>query len=129
MPAQRRDEGTDPICPMCWRPVVRGSPAFFEQGDVIHPGCHLGLMDAGAAIACLLRERPGQPLCVDCIAKALSITALEAEGASERLRPLRGFEIRRDVCVGCSSRRQVVRALRAVGRPPGAGRTRREGAG
>jgi hypothetical protein len=101
---------------MCRRPVVAGTPALVEHGDVIHLDCHLGLMDAGSAVAALLRERPGQRLCVTCIAGALGITFGEAQAGSARLRPLKGFEIRFEVCLGCGGRRQVVRAVRAPGR-------------
>jgi hypothetical protein len=88
---------------------------------VIHLDCHLSLMDGGAAVARLLRERPGHALCATCIAGALGLTVGEAQAGSARLRPLRGFEIRFEVCVGCGSRRQVVRALRAPGWRAGRG--------
>ena len=104
-------------CPMCRRPVVAGTPAIVERGETIHPDCHLGLIDAGAAVARLLRERPGQPLCAPCIATALGLTLAEAQAGCARLRPLRGFATRFDTCLGCGKRRQVVRALRG----PGAG--------
>lgn len=107
--------GSPPTCPMCRLPVTPGTAAFFDRGDVIHLDCHLGLMDPGAAVAGLLRERPGQPLCAPCVAGALGLTFGEAQAGSARLRPLRGFEVRFDVCVGCGNRRQVVRALRAPG--------------
>lgn len=100
-------------CPMCRQPVVPGSAALFERGEAIHVSCHLGLMDPGAAVARLLRERPGHPLCSGCIAHALGLTVSEAQAGSARLRALRGFELRFDMCVGCRSRRQIVRALRA----------------
>ena len=81
---------TDPICPMCCLPVAPGAAALFEHGDVIHLDCHLGLMDPGAAVARLLRERSGQALCATCIAGALGLTSAEAQGGSARLRALRG---------------------------------------
>ena len=102
-------------CPMCRRPVAAGTPAIVEHGDTLHPGCHLGLMDAGAAVARLLRERPGRPLCTLCIAAALGLTVAEAQAGSARLRPLRGFVTRFEACLGCGKRRQVVRALRGSG--------------
>jgi hypothetical protein len=102
-----------PLCPMCRRPLSPTDPSVEEPGWKIHVGCDLGLADAGGAIARLLQERPGHGLCIECIARALSITPLEAETGSGRLRPLRGFDIRFDRCVGCGARRQVVRALRA----------------
>ena len=105
-----------PTCPMCGKAVGAGAPALVEQGETIHLGCHLGLMDAGAAIAGLLREHPGQPLCVACIAGALGITSGEAHAGSARLRSLKGFQTRLAVCLGCGGRRQVLRALRSVGR-------------
>ena len=79
----------------------------------MHVGCDLGLSDAGHAIARLLQQREGYALCIECIARALGITPLEAEIGSARLRPLRGFETRFDACIGCRARRQVVRAVRA----------------
>ena len=100
---------------MCCQPVAAGAPAVFEHGDTIHLDCHLGLMDAGAAVARLLRARPGQPLCATCIAGALGLTFGEAQAGSARLRPLRGFTTRFDACLGCGNRRQVVRALRGPG--------------
>ena len=86
---------------------------MIEQGEAIHIGCRLGLMDAGAAVARLLCERPGQALCATCIARALGLTFGEAQVGSGRLRTLRGFELRFEPCEGCGSRCQVVRALRA----------------
>jgi hypothetical protein len=100
---------------MCGLPVAASSTATFEHGALIHLDCHLGLMDAGAAVARLLRQRPGQPLCSTCIATALGITLGEAQTGSARLRSLRGFEVRFEVCVGCDTRRQIVRALRGPG--------------
>jgi hypothetical protein len=105
----------DRTCPMCCRPVAAGAPAVFEHGDIIHLDCHLGLMDAGSAVARLLRGRPGQPLCAACIAGALGLTFGEAQAGSARLRPLRGFATRFEACLGCGHRRQVVRALRSPG--------------
>jgi hypothetical protein len=100
---------------MCRRPVAAGTPVIVEHGETIHPDCHLGLMDAGAAVARLLRERPGEPLCAPCIATALGLTFTEAQAGSARLRPLRGFVTRFETCLGCGKRRQVVRALRGPG--------------
>jgi hypothetical protein len=100
---------------MCRLPVAAGSPALFEHGDVIHLDCHLGVLDPGAAVARLLCQRPGQPLCVTCIAAALDLTVGEAQAGSARLRALRGFQVRYDACLGCGGRRQVMRALRAPG--------------
>jgi hypothetical protein len=105
-----------PACPICCQPVVPGTAALFELGEAIHVRCHLGLMDAGAAVARLLRERPGQPLCSACIARALELTIGEAQAGSARLRALQGFELRFEMCVGCGSRRQIVRALRVRAR-------------
>ena len=99
-----------PLCPMCRRPLTEGAVA---DGRGVHVGCDLGLSDAGHAIARLLQQRPGYALCIECIARALAITPLEAEIGSARLRPLPGFETRFDACVGCRTRRQVVRAARA----------------
>ncbi len=82
---------------------------------MIHLDCHLGLTDAGAAIARLLRERPGQPLCAACIASGLELTLEEAQAGTARLRPLGGFDVRFAVCVGCGSRRRVVHAVRGPG--------------
>jgi hypothetical protein len=101
---------------MCCQPIMPGSAALFERGEAIHVRCHLGLMDAGAAVARLLRDRPGQPLCSACVAHALDLTIGEAQAGSARLRALQGFELRFEMCVGCGSRRQVVRALRAPAR-------------
>jgi hypothetical protein len=101
-----------PLCPMCRRPLSPGTLSVAASGTGIHVGCDLGLADAGGAIARLLQQRPGHGLCIECIAHALSITPLEAEIGSGRLRPLRGFDTRFDACVGCGGRRQVVRALR-----------------
>jgi len=105
----------DPICPMCRTRVAASVPVLFEHGEVIHLDCHLGLLDAGGAIARLLRTRPGHGLCTSCLAHALGLTAGEAQAGVARLRALRGFEARFDHCVGCGSRRQVVRALRTPG--------------
>jgi hypothetical protein len=105
----------DPVCPMCRLRVTAGAPVLFEHGDVIHLDCHLGLLEAGTAVARLLRDRPGHRLCVVCIGSALGITPTEAQGGTTRLRALRGFETRFDQCIGCGSRRQVIRALRAPG--------------
>jgi hypothetical protein len=107
----RRGPG-DPTCPMCRRPVVAGMPALAEHGDVMHLDCDLGLMDAAAAVARLLRARPGHALCTACIAGALGLTVPEAQAGSARLRALRGFAVRFARCVSCRSRRQVVGALR-----------------
>ena len=106
-------------CPICRLPVARESATLVEGGEVIHLGCDLGLLDAGAAVARLLRERPGQPLCVACIASALGLTLEEARTGSARLRPLRGFDVGFAPCLGCRARRQVFRAVRAAGRAPG----------
>jgi len=111
----------DRTCPLCRLPVAPGAPALVERGEVLHLACHLGLTDAGVAVARLLRERPGHPLCVGCIASALGLTSGEAQAGSARLRPLKGFEVRFDACVGCGRRRQVVRALRGPGRAPARG--------
>jgi hypothetical protein len=105
----------DPRCPLCCRPVTAGASALVEHGEPIHVECHLGLLDAGAAVARLLRQRPGHPLCATCIAHALGLTVGEAQAGSARLRALRGFEIRFDQCVGCNTRSQVVRAIRGPG--------------
>ena len=102
----------DHTCPMCWRPVLVGAPAIFEQGDSIHVECHLGLMDAGSAVARLLRERRGQAVCAACIAGALGLTFAEAQSASARLRSLRGFDARFETCLTCGSRRHAIRAVR-----------------
>jgi len=103
-----------PLCPMCRRPLSASAPMLVVDRDrSIHVACDLGLADAGTAIARLLQQRPGHALCIECIAHSLSITPLEAEIGSARLRPLRGFDVRFDACVGCRARRQVVRALRA----------------
>jgi len=102
-------------CPLCCRPVTLDAASIADRGDVMHLACHLALTDAGAAVARLLRMRPGQPLCVTCIATALGLTPAEAQAGSARLRPLRGFEMRFEECVGCGARRQVVRALRGPG--------------
>ena len=102
-----------PLCPMCRRPLSASAPMVVDRDRSIHIACDLGLADAGTAIARLLQARPGHGLCIECIAHALSITPLEAEIGSARLRPLRGFDVRFDACVGCRARRQVVRALRA----------------
>jgi hypothetical protein len=102
----------DHKCPMCWRPVLVDAPAILEQGDRIHVECHLGLMDAGSAVARLLRERRGQPLCGACIAATLGLTLAEAQTASARLRSLRGFDARFETCLTCRARRRVLRAVR-----------------
>lgn len=113
MPDDRDPAGAPaPLCPMCRRPVS-DEASLDTLGRTVHVACDLGLSDAGSAIAHLLQQRPGQALCIECIAHALSITPLEAEIGSARLRRLRGFDIRFDACVGCRARRQVVRALRA----------------
>jgi hypothetical protein len=106
-----------PVCPLCRRPLGGPGRAVVDRGWTTHPGCDLGLTDAGTAIARLLQQRPGHALCVECIARTLSITPLEAETGCARLRPLRGFEVRFGPCVGCNARRQVVRARRADLRP------------
>lgn len=114
--SEERDpaHGLATLCPMCRRPLGAEGPEVAWSGSGgIHVACDLGLADAGSAIARLLQERPGHGLCIECIAHALSITPLEAEVGSTRLRPLRGFDTRFDACVGCRARRQVVRALRA----------------
>jgi hypothetical protein len=97
---------------MCWRPVAAGAPAILEHGDSIHVSCHLGLMDAGSAVARLLRERRGQPVCTACIATTLGLTLAEAQTASGRLRSLRGFDARFETCVTCGARRHALRAVR-----------------
>jgi hypothetical protein len=92
------------------------------DGDAVHLDCHLGLLDASAAVARLLRERPGHALCTNCIAVALVITPLEAQTGTRRLRALRGFEMRFGTCLGCGGRRQVLRVSRnASGERPSAG--------
>jgi hypothetical protein len=106
-----------PLCPMCRRPLAPGRGSLDDHDRSIHVNCDLGLADAATAIARLLYRRPGHALCIECIAYALTITPLEAGIGSARLRPLRGFDVRFDLCVGCRARRQVVRALRADLRP------------
>jgi hypothetical protein len=98
---------------MCGHAVTAGMAAFFEHGDVLHLGCHLGLMDAAAAVARMLLDRPEQSLCVACIAEALVLTPAEAEVGVARVQGLPGFVARFGSCVGCSRRGRVVRALRA----------------
>ncbi|MBM4441191.1 MAG: hypothetical protein FJ027_12295 [Candidatus Rokubacteria bacterium] len=112
---------------MCRRPVAADTPAFFEHGEVIHLDCHLGLMDAGAAVGRLLRERAERPLCAECLANALMITPGEAEVAAIRLRRLPRFAMRFDLCLGCGRRKQTLRALRVL-RGPAAGRRQAGGA-
>lgn len=96
-------------CPMCRQPVTAGP-------DVIHPQCHPGLTDPSGAIARLLYERLEHGLCAGCIADALGLTLMEAEGAATRLRGRPSFGMRVDRCVGCGRRRQVLRALRTLRR-------------
>ncbi len=100
---------------MCCLPVTADARTLVEHGEVIHLACHLGLLDAGAAIARLLRQHPGHPLCATCIGAALTVTQSEAEEGVTRLRPLRGFAVRYDTCVGCGRRRQAIRAVRTLG--------------
>jgi hypothetical protein len=114
---------------MCGHAVTADMAAFFEHGDVLHLGCHLGLMDAGAAVARMLLDRPGQPLCVACIAEALVLTPAEAEVGVARVRVLPGFGARFGPCVGCRRRGRVVRALgvRRIDRPAARDRAAGEG--
>ena len=101
-------------CPMCHLPITPGTPVLLERGEAVHLECNLGLMDAGTAVAGLLRERPGQPLCATCIAGTLGLTFGEAQAGSARLRAFRGFELRFQVCVGCRRRLQTARSVRCV---------------
>ena len=100
---------------MCGQAVTAGMAAFFEHGDVLHLGCHLGLMDAGAAVARMLRDRPEQSLCVACIAETLVLTPAEAEVGVARVQGLPGFGARFGSWMGCRRRGRVVRALRVRG--------------
>ena len=97
---------------MCGQAVTAEMAAFFEHGDVLHLSCHLGLMDAGAAVARMLLDRPEQSLCIACIAEALVLTPAEAEVGATRVQALPGFGSRFGSCVGCGRRGRVVRALR-----------------
>jgi hypothetical protein len=97
---------------MCGRTVAAHMPSFFEHGDVLHLACHLGLMDAAAAVARMLLERPEHALCIACIADALVLTASEADVGITRVQALPGFGARFGACVGCGRRGRVVRALR-----------------
>ena len=97
---------------MCGHVVGANTPALLEHGDLVHLECHLGLVDAGAAVVRMLGDRPGQWLCLACIADALVLTSAEAEEGVARVRGLTGFASRFGTCVGCGRRGRVVRALR-----------------
>ena len=103
-----------PACPMCGLVVPPTAGLVVERGQPVHIACHPGLADAAPAVARLLRERPGRGLCVACIAGTLGLTMGEAQTATGRLKPFRGFQTRYAKCGECGGRRQVVRTAQYV---------------